>query len=149
MNRSIRPLCASVLLTLASDAGAAELVKKTQLYVGTQGNCNASVVATNDRHLRCAIRPVGHTIAAATALPPSDFVEVFAGTTAGVNEGVVTADKHYAGGSTSSIGYLSRKHLPGSKRLFVGSGACNNGVVTDNRRHLGCETKDLGYAIPE
>jgi hypothetical protein len=142
-------LLAAASLLLAFDAGAAGLAQRTQLYVGTQANCNAGVVATDQRQVRCADRAVGHTIDAASAWPRKAFVEVFAGTTAGVNAGIVTADRHDGGGSTRSIGYLARKHMPGAERLFVGIGACNQGVVTDDRRYRGCETKDIGYTLPQ
>jgi hypothetical protein len=126
---------------------SAEPIKKTTLYVGTQGGVNEGVVTTDQGHLLGTTKKIGYTIDEASAVPASEYVEVLVGTTGGVNAGVVTPNANHAGGSTTSIGVLSKKPIVGATKLYVGNGACNNGVITDNLMHLGCDTKFIGYPM--
>ena len=120
--------------------------KQQLLYIGI-GPCNNGEVATEENHKGCSTKPIGYTIDAADAEPESAFVEVFAGNDT-MNNKIVSPDGDHGGGSTESIGYLSKKPVRGGAKIRAGKEPCNNGIATQSYRHLGCGTRFLGYALP-
>ena len=138
-----------ILLTssVAFSADTGSLKRKAQLYVGT-GSCNNGEVNTYERHKGCGTKKIGYTIDDASAQPVGDFIKVYAGNDT-VNNKIVSKNPDHLGGSSESIGYLSKKPIPGGTELFSGNEPCNNGTATISTKHLGCGTEPLGYTLPE
>ncbi|MDQ0124247.1 hypothetical protein J2W17_003195 [Pseudomonas lini] len=123
------------------------LVKKQQLYVGNE-SCNNGEVTTYDRHKGCGTEKIGYTIDDASAMPRSNFIEVFSGNDT-VNNKIVSKNPNHLGGSAKSIGYLSKQPITGGEQIRSGNEPCNNGTATLSTLHLGCGTEFLGYALPQ
>jgi len=126
-------------LTVAAD-------KKTEIYVG-DAPCNNGEVTTFKMHKTCATQKIGWTIDDASAVPADKYVEVFVGTDV-ENNGMVSKDSNTKGGSTKSIGYLSKEPVPQGFKIYTGVEPCNMGEATNNTKHKGCNTEFLGYSLP-
>jgi hypothetical protein len=130
--------------------GLLPLQKGTQLFVGTQPNCNAGVVTTNPNHMNCTTKPIGFSVDGAGATPAGNFAAVFVGNQPNVNDGVASTNPHHLNGSTAPIGFLSKIPTEGGTKLFVGNVQnCNAGVLTTNTNHLNCATSFVGYTLPQ
>ncbi|MGO2201629.1 hypothetical protein ACTXN4_26845 [Pseudomonas helleri] len=141
-------LCSSIAFGVAakpaSELNASD--RKTQLYVGN-APCNNGEVTTYDKHKGCGTDKLGWTIDDASAVPAADYIEVFAGNDT-VNNKMVSKDSNTKGGSTQSIGYLSKNPIPQGVKIYTGDEPCNMGEATISTRHKGCNAVFLGYALP-
>nr|WP_140896070.1 hypothetical protein [Pseudomonas caspiana] len=120
--------------------------RKTLLYVGV-APCNNGEVTTFEKHKGCDAKPIGYTIDDASALPAAKYVQVYAGNDVPNNK-MVSPDSDTKGGSTESIGYLSKDPIPQGVRIYVGAEPCNMGEATTSTKHKGCTAVSLGYALP-
>ncbi|WP_187193603.1 hypothetical protein [Methylobacterium sp. WL1] len=92
----------------------------------------------------CTTAPIG-----ATLTQPSSAADapVYAGTTAGLDSGLVTNNPRHLDAGTRPIGYLAATGASGTP-LYVGlQGGCNAGVVSTNPAHLNCRGAPLGIAV--
>ena len=139
---SFRNAMAITVLALSSGFALGQ-----QLYVGVEP-CNNGEVTTYERHKGCGTEKIGETIDAANATPKENFTEVFSGNDV-VNYKIVSKNPNHLGGSTESIGYLSKTPIAGGKKILSGNEPCNNGDATTSERHKGCGTEFFGYALPQ
>ena len=81
---------------------------------------------------------------------PSFLTQLYVGTVAGCNLGLVTTKPDFRSCATKPIGWTVGQNSSSDRRgagLFVGTGACNHDEATTAEKYKGCETRWIGWSL--